>query len=122
MDKKVLKFQNQKLGERIEMRKKVEEDLRKRIEQLEQRQTTDDAVLCIVNRCARHVCVLLHIFFYCNFHASTFYVVTCFTMKHFKIIRIIVRNNFTDIGISWTKTYGCCCSDLTPRAPTRAES
>ena len=50
MDKRVLKFQNQKLGERIEMRKKVEEDLRKRIEQLEQRQTTDDAVLYIVNR------------------------------------------------------------------------
>ena len=47
---KVLKFQNRKLGERLELRKKVEEDLRRRIEQLEQRQTTDDAVLCIVNR------------------------------------------------------------------------
>lgn len=50
MDMKVLKFQNRKLGERLELRKKVEEDLRRRIEQLEQRQTTDDAVLCIVNR------------------------------------------------------------------------
>ena len=55
MDMKVLKFQNRKLAERIEFRKKTEEDLKKRIEQLEQRQTTDDAVLCIVNRC---VCVL----------------------------------------------------------------
>ena len=60
MDKKVLKFQNQKLGERIEMRKKVEEDLRKRIEQLEQRQTTDDAVLCIVNRCAQYACFVAY--------------------------------------------------------------
>ena len=47
---KVIKFQNRKLAERLDLRKKVEEDLRKRIEQLEQRQTTDDAVLCIVNR------------------------------------------------------------------------
>lgn len=46
----VLKFQNKKLQERIEQRRKAEEELRKRIEQLEQRQTTDDAVLCIVNR------------------------------------------------------------------------
>jgi len=46
----VLQFQNKKLAERIEQRRKAEDDLRKRIEQLEQRQTTDDAVLCIVNR------------------------------------------------------------------------
>lgn len=50
LDQKVLKFQNKKLAERIEQRRKAEEELRKRIEQLEQRQTTDDAVLCIVNR------------------------------------------------------------------------
>lgn len=50
MDMQVLKFQNKKLQERIEQRRKAEEELRKRIEQLEQRQTTDDAVLCIVNR------------------------------------------------------------------------
>jgi len=50
MDIKVLQFQNRKLSERIEQRRRAEEDLRKRIEQLEQRQTTDDAVLCIVNR------------------------------------------------------------------------
>jgi len=50
MDIKVLQFQNRKLSERIEQRRRLEEDLRKRIEQLEQRQTTDDDVLCIVNR------------------------------------------------------------------------
>ena len=47
---KVLKFQNKKLVERIDERRRAEEQLLKRIEQLEQRQTTDDAVLCIVNR------------------------------------------------------------------------
>ena len=50
MDVKVLQFQNRKLAERIELRRKMEEDLRQRIEQLEQRQTTDDAVLVIINR------------------------------------------------------------------------
>ena len=50
MDVKVLQFQNKKLVERIEQRRKAEEQLKQRIEQLEQRQTTDDAVLCIVNR------------------------------------------------------------------------
>ncbi len=47
---KTLQFQNKKLTERIEQRRKAEADLRARMEQLEQRQTTDDAVLCIVNR------------------------------------------------------------------------
>lgn len=50
MDLKVLQFQNKKLTERIEQRKKAEEELHKRIEQLENRQRTDDAVLMIVNR------------------------------------------------------------------------
>lgn len=50
MDVKVLQFQNRKLAERIEQRRRAEDELKKRIEQLEQRQTTDDAVLCIVNR------------------------------------------------------------------------
>ncbi len=50
LDVKVLQFQNKKLTERIEARRKAENDLRNRIEQLEQRQTTDDAVMCIVNR------------------------------------------------------------------------
>ena len=47
---KVLQFQNKKLVDRIEQRRKAEDELRKRIEQLEQRQITDDAVMCIVNR------------------------------------------------------------------------
>ena len=47
---KVLQIQNRKLAERIVERRKAEEELRKRMEQLEQRQTTDDAVLNIVNR------------------------------------------------------------------------
>ena len=50
LDMKVLVFQNKKLSERIEQRKKAENELRKRIEQLENRQRTDDAVLMIVNR------------------------------------------------------------------------
>ena len=47
---KVLVFQNKKLSDRIEQRRKAEHELRKRIEQLENRQRTDDAVLVIVNR------------------------------------------------------------------------
>ncbi|KAH9502827.1 E3 ubiquitin-protein ligase bre1, partial [Bulinus truncatus] len=50
LDLKVLVFQNKKLAERIEQRKKAEAELKKRIEQLENRQRTDDAVLMIVNR------------------------------------------------------------------------
>ncbi|XP_074640855.1 E3 ubiquitin-protein ligase Bre1-like [Tubulanus polymorphus] len=50
MDMKVLAFQNKKLCERLEQRRKAEAELRQRIEQLEKRQATDDAVLCIVNR------------------------------------------------------------------------
>ncbi|CAG5126913.1 unnamed protein product, partial [Candidula unifasciata] len=50
LDLKVLVFQNRKLAERIEQRKKAETELKKRIEQLENRQRTDDAVLMIVNR------------------------------------------------------------------------
>ncbi len=47
---KILQFQNRKLVERIEHRRRTEEELKQRIEQLEQRQATDDAVLCIVNK------------------------------------------------------------------------
>jgi hypothetical protein len=60
---KVLLFQNKKLTEKIEQRRKAEEELRKRIEQLEKRQTTDDAVLCIVNRYWNQVRTLLHLEF-----------------------------------------------------------
>uniref|UniRef100_A0A8D8V414 E3 ubiquitin protein ligase n=1 Tax=Cacopsylla melanoneura TaxID=428564 RepID=A0A8D8V414_9HEMI len=50
MDMKVLKFQNKKLAQRIEQKNCVENELRSRIEQLEKRQTQDDAVLNVVNR------------------------------------------------------------------------
>lgn len=56
MDMKVLQFQNKKLVERIDQRKRAEEELHKRIEQLENRQRTDDAVLMIVNRYWNQVC------------------------------------------------------------------
>uniref|UniRef100_A0A8D8LKE6 E3 ubiquitin protein ligase n=1 Tax=Cacopsylla melanoneura TaxID=428564 RepID=A0A8D8LKE6_9HEMI len=50
MDIKVLQFQNKKLAQRLEQKNRVETDLRSRIEQLEKRQTQDDAVLNVVNR------------------------------------------------------------------------
>lgn len=50
MDIKVLRYQNKKLAQRIEQRHRCEAELRARIEQLEKRQTQDDAVLCVVNR------------------------------------------------------------------------
>ncbi|XP_049297696.1 E3 ubiquitin-protein ligase Bre1 isoform X2 [Anopheles funestus] len=50
LDIKVLKFQNKKLAQRIEQRIRCESELRSRIEQLEKRQTQDDAVLNVVNR------------------------------------------------------------------------
>ncbi|KAK3911086.1 E3 ubiquitin-protein ligase Bre1 [Frankliniella fusca] len=50
MDMKVLQFQNKKLAQRLEQRQRAEADLRQRIEQLEKRQTQDDAMLNVVNR------------------------------------------------------------------------
>ncbi|XP_063973594.1 E3 ubiquitin-protein ligase Bre1 isoform X1 [Diachasmimorpha longicaudata] len=50
MDMKVLQFQNKKLAQRLEQRHRMETELRQRIEQLEKRQTQDDAVLNVVNR------------------------------------------------------------------------
>ncbi|KAL1451899.1 hypothetical protein WDU94_006233, partial [Cyamophila willieti] len=50
MDIKVLQFQNKKLAQRLEQKNRVETELRSRIEQLEKRQTQDDAVLNVVNR------------------------------------------------------------------------
>ncbi|VDP33374.1 unnamed protein product [Soboliphyme baturini] len=50
LDAKILGFQNRKLSERLYQRKRIENDLRNRIQQLEQRQTQTDTVLCIVNR------------------------------------------------------------------------
>ncbi|XP_059474255.1 E3 ubiquitin-protein ligase Bre1 isoform X2 [Neocloeon triangulifer] len=50
MDMKVLQFKNKKLAQRLEQRQRTEAELRQRIEQLEKRQTQDDAVLNVVNR------------------------------------------------------------------------
>ncbi|XP_014224844.1 E3 ubiquitin-protein ligase Bre1 isoform X1 [Trichogramma pretiosum] len=50
MDMKVLQFQNKKLAQRLDQRHRLEAELRQRIEQLEKRQTQDDAVLNVVNR------------------------------------------------------------------------
>lgn len=50
LDVKVLAFQNKKLCERIDQRRLAEEELQRRIEQLENRQRHDDAMLVIVNR------------------------------------------------------------------------
>lgn len=50
LDIKVLQFQNKKLTQRLEQRLRNEAELRQRIEQLEKRQTQDDAVLNVVNR------------------------------------------------------------------------
>lgn len=50
MDMKTLRFQNHKLEQRLEQRKKIEEELKGRIEQLEKRQTQSDDVLTVINR------------------------------------------------------------------------
>jgi E3 ubiquitin-protein ligase BRE1 len=50
MDVKILQFQTVKLRQRLELRQKEEGELRLRIEQLEKRQTQDDAVLNVMNR------------------------------------------------------------------------
>lgn len=49
-DIKILKFQNKKLGERLETKTKVEADLRQRIEQLEKKQTSAEAIVYVINR------------------------------------------------------------------------
>merc|ERR1719233_1248807 len=50
LDLKTLQFQNRKLGQRLSLKNKVEEELRGRIDQLEKRQTQDDAVINVINR------------------------------------------------------------------------
>lgn len=47
MDKKLLRFQNRKLAERIEVRRRAEADFRNRIEQLETRLTTGRVFIVI---------------------------------------------------------------------------
>ena len=50
LEVKTLQFQNQKLGMRLNQRIQIEEDLRQRIDQLEKRQTQDDAVINVIHR------------------------------------------------------------------------
>jgi len=50
LDLKTLQFQNRKLGQRLGLKNKIEEELRGRIDQLEKRQTQDDAVINVINR------------------------------------------------------------------------
>ena len=50
LEVKSLQFQNQKLGMRLNQRIQIEEDLRQRIDQLEKRQTQDDAVINVIHR------------------------------------------------------------------------
>ena len=50
LEVKTLQFQNQRLGLRLNQRVQIEEELRTRIDQLEKRQTQDDAVINTINR------------------------------------------------------------------------
>ena len=50
LDLKTLQFQNRKLGQRLNQKNRVEEQPRERIDQLEKRQTQDDAVINVINR------------------------------------------------------------------------
>jgi len=50
LEVKTLAFQNQKLGHRLTQRIAMEEELRSRIDQLEKRQTQDDALINIIHR------------------------------------------------------------------------
>ena len=50
LDINILKFQNKKLGERLEARIKAEDDLRQRIEQLDKKQTSAELIVDVVNR------------------------------------------------------------------------
>ena len=50
LEVKTLKFQNHKLGQRLNHRLVIEEELRGRIDQLEKRQTQDDAVINVIHR------------------------------------------------------------------------
>lgn len=50
LEVKTLQFQNKKLSMRLMQRVQLEEDLRQRIDQLEKRQTQDDAVINVIHR------------------------------------------------------------------------
>lgn len=56
MDIKRLQFQNKKLAERLDTRKREEGELLQRIESLEAKQSAADATLSLVNRHWSQVC------------------------------------------------------------------
>jgi E3 ubiquitin-protein ligase BRE1 len=45
-----LRYQNRRLAERLQQRQRLEADLRSRIEQLEKKQTNDEAITYVINR------------------------------------------------------------------------
>jgi len=100
MDIKVLQFQNRKLSERIEQRRRAEEDLRKRIEQLEQRQTTDDDVLCIVNRYWNQVKL-------CSKTLSCHYIIFCLKDDIEEQYLICIQSN-EKVTFVWVLVFSFC--------------
>ncbi|KAI1289781.1 E3 ubiquitin-protein ligase Bre1 [Halotydeus destructor] len=50
LDVNILRFQNKKLSQRLASRQKVESDLRIRLEQLEKKQTSSEAIVYIISR------------------------------------------------------------------------
>lgn len=50
LDISVLKFQNRKLAERLQQRQRIEADLKSRIEHLEKKQTSQEAIVYVINR------------------------------------------------------------------------
>lgn len=60
LDKRTLQLQNKKLSEALSERRSAITDLRQRIEQLENRQAKDDALLCVVNRYWNQVCLKIY--------------------------------------------------------------
>ncbi len=45
-----MRYQNRRLAERLQQRQRLEADLRSRIEQLEKKQTNDEAITYVINR------------------------------------------------------------------------
>ena len=50
LDINILRFQNRKLSERLRIRNEIESDLKARIEQLEKKQTSTEAIVFVINR------------------------------------------------------------------------
>ncbi|XP_054161348.1 E3 ubiquitin-protein ligase Bre1-like isoform X2 [Oppia nitens] len=50
LDIGVLRYQNRRLAERLQQRQRLESDLKARIEQLEKKQTNDEAITYVINR------------------------------------------------------------------------